>query len=148
LEGRVSKIDQLQCIIIAVDRFFKLSSSFDRVFKRAFLPDRLLIEGIEHSENYHNRARLLSLSLKKMYLHFTFKIPRNILSAPQPFFLFATVLLTEDIGVFVFSRKSGERTQKFIALTRAMPIVLSMNLRRGFWPLIFTVCPLFGNMFI
>jgi len=43
----VSKIDQIQCTRIAVDRFFKLASSFDRFFKRPFLLDRLLIGGIE-----------------------------------------------------------------------------------------------------
>jgi len=35
------------CIRIAVDRFFKLTSLFDRFFNRAFLLDRLLIGGIE-----------------------------------------------------------------------------------------------------
>ena len=42
----VSKIDQLQCIKIAVKRFLKLTSSFDRFFNRSFLLDRLLIGGI------------------------------------------------------------------------------------------------------
>jgi len=36
VEGCVSKIDQLLCMRISVDRFFELTSSFDRFLKRAF----------------------------------------------------------------------------------------------------------------
>jgi len=50
VKGYVSKNDQLQYVRIAVDRFFKVASSFDRFFERAFLIYRFLIGGIEVSE--------------------------------------------------------------------------------------------------
>jgi len=47
IKESVSKIDQLRCVRIAVDRFSKRTSTFDRFFKGVFLLDRLLIEGID-----------------------------------------------------------------------------------------------------
>jgi len=45
VKGHLSKTDQLGCVRIAVDRFFKVTSLFHRFFNQAFLLDRLLIKG-------------------------------------------------------------------------------------------------------
>jgi len=42
VKGYVSKVDQLQLLRIAFDRFFKLTSSFPRLLEQAFLLDRFL----------------------------------------------------------------------------------------------------------
>jgi len=47
--------------MIAVDRFFKLTSLFNRVFNRAFLFDRLLIGRIEKLDLNH--------PTQKVFLH-------------------------------------------------------------------------------
>ena len=46
----VSKNDQLQCIRIAVDRFFKQTLSLDQFLKLAFVPDRFFIGGIDFKD--------------------------------------------------------------------------------------------------
>jgi len=61
VKGYVWEIDQLQCVGIAVDSFFKLTSLFDRFLKYAFhVLDRLLIGGIEIYLEYSNSLWFLN----------------------------------------------------------------------------------------
>ena len=60
---RVFKVDPLQCIKIAVDRFLKRTSSFERFLKHVFLSDRLLI-------GFQEKKRALKLrSIETIRLH-------------------------------------------------------------------------------
>ena len=52
VKENVSIIDELLCLYIAVNRFLRRTSSFDRFLKYVFLLDQLLIGGSEFSKIY------------------------------------------------------------------------------------------------